>query len=217
MAAVAPADEEPAAPSEQPSQASSEKQPSAKICSSIPALQDSLLRQTQAANLILSTEGPNSLHAESNAPGSRSPEADLGCFPEASETLGSFPGFPAAEGGLHGDVVRLSILHLSHSLRKHILSVLMVFMPCSLLIFQPVKDQCLVHVQDCDADLRELLHKLQGDDSCSDEERDDRSRLEALVAAVASQPNAHRRLSQALSQMVRHTTTLVPREADLKL
>ena len=68
--------------------------------------------------------------------------------------------------------------------------------------FQPLKQQCLLRKQDCDADLRELLHKLQADESCSDEERDDHGRLEALVAAVASQPNAHRRLSQALSQMV---------------
>lgn len=68
----------------------------------------------------------------------------------------------------------------------------------------------MLRVQDCDADLRELLHKLQADESCSDEERDDRSRLEALVAAVASQPNAHRRLSQALDQMVRHPSTKKP-------
>ncbi|BDA47990.1 probable DNA polymerase zeta catalytic subunit [Coccomyxa sp. Obi] len=160
VASASAADEEPAPPSRQPSQASSEKQPSARMSSSMPTSQDSLLRQTQAANLILSTEGPGTPHAESNVPGSLSPEAELGRFSEAGEALASFPGFPEAGSGLHGDVV-----------------------------------------QDCDADLRELLHKLQADESCSDEERDDRSRLEALVAAVASQPNAHRRLSQALSQM----------------
>lgn len=59
-------------------------------------------------------------------------------------------------------------------------------------------------MQDGDADLRELLHMLQAEESCSDEEGDpDHSRLMELAAAVASQPNAHARLSQALSQIVR--------------
>ncbi len=63
--------------------------------------------------------------------------------------------------------------------------------------------QYYLYVQDGDADLRELLHMLQGEESCSDEEGDGHSRLMELAAAVASQPNAHARLSEALSQMVR--------------
>lgn len=108
-----------AAPSGQPSQASPEKQPSARLSSSMPTSQDSLLRQTQAANLILSTEGPSTPHAQSNAPGNSSPEPDLGRFPEASEAIASFPGFPEAGTGLHGDVVRPQSLLLSSCTSSH--------------------------------------------------------------------------------------------------
>lgn len=206
---LAQVDEQRGTLSKPTSELSPEKEPpaQAKMSGSTPSSQQSLLQQTQAANLVIPTEVPSSPAAAHIEAASHQP-----LLPEAiSNHDVLFPGFPEGHGGQRGSAVSFLIswkLTCAKICRRIFESM----------CFEKVSIEghldMAVRMQDDDADLRELLHMLQNEDSCSDEEGDGHSRLMELAAAVASQPNVHARLSQALSQMVRHVTTLL---ADRKL